>query len=135
MDLSWNAVTGATSYKVYRGTVSGTYTLLASGISALTYSDTTVTNGTTYYYVVKADNGSDSDNSNEVSTQPIANFSIASASLLSSSSIEVSWSTVTGATDYDVLWGTTPGSYNGSALSVTSPYAITALLLTPLIIS
>jgi fibronectin type 3 domain-containing protein len=127
VDLSWNAVTGATSYKVYRGTVSGSYTLLASGISAVTYSDTTVTNGTTYYYVVKANNGSDSDNSNEVSTQPIANFSIASASLLSSSSIEVSWSTVTGATDYDVLWGTTSGSYNGSALSVTSPYAITGL--------
>lgn len=52
--LNWTAVSGASSYKVYRGTISGTYTELATGITSAAYLDTTVTNGSTYYYVVKA---------------------------------------------------------------------------------
>lgn len=41
--LSWAAVTGATSYRLFRSTVSGTYgatSLVATGITALTYTDT-----------------------------------------------------------------------------------------------
>jgi hypothetical protein len=48
-------------------------TLVASGISATSYTDTTVANGTTYYYVVTGANGSgESPNSNQASATPTA---------------------------------------------------------------
>jgi hypothetical protein len=59
--LSWNASTSpVTGYKVYRGTVSGGpySTVTSSPISALTYADTNVVAGTTYYYVVTSVNSS-----------------------------------------------------------------------------
>ncbi len=52
--LSWNASTSSvTGYNVYRSTVSGTeYAKINSSlVAALAYSDSTVQNGTTYYYV------------------------------------------------------------------------------------
>jgi hypothetical protein len=56
--LTWVAspTTGVIGYNVYRGTVSGgPYTLLnATPVSAVTYPDTTVLGGQTYYYVVRA---------------------------------------------------------------------------------
>jgi cellulose 1,4-beta-cellobiosidase len=54
--LSWSASSGATSYNVKRATVSGgPYTTIASP-GATSYTDTQVSNGTTYYYVVSAVN-------------------------------------------------------------------------------
>jgi fibronectin type 3 domain-containing protein len=62
------------SYSVYRSaTAGGTYTSIATGLTASAYTDTTVTNGTTYYYVVRAlDNvtSAESANSNLVSGTP-----------------------------------------------------------------
>jgi len=50
--LTWSAVSGATAYAVIRSTISGgPYTNIASP-SAAGYTDTAVTGGTTYYYVV-----------------------------------------------------------------------------------
>ena len=45
-----------TSYNVYRGTAAGQETLLSSAGNATSYTDTTVTNGVTYYYKVTATN-------------------------------------------------------------------------------
>jgi hypothetical protein len=54
--LSWNAsTTSVTGYNIYRSTVNGgAYAKISSLVSALTYSDSTVQNGTTYYYVTTA---------------------------------------------------------------------------------
>jgi autotransporter-associated beta strand protein len=52
--LSWNAASGAVTYKVKRGTVSGgPYTLIAT-VSTTSYTDTGVTSGSPYYYVVSS---------------------------------------------------------------------------------
>jgi hypothetical protein len=54
VSISWDpsASTNAAFYKVYRGTVSGgPYNLLATNITASTYTDSTVQSGATYYYV------------------------------------------------------------------------------------
>jgi hypothetical protein len=61
--LTWNASTSTVSgYNVYRGTVSGgPYTKINSSLLAiLSYADSTVQSGTTYYYVTTAvDSGGD----------------------------------------------------------------------------
>ena len=68
--LSWNASSGATSYNLYRGTTSGGETLWQSGITGTSFTDTGLTNGTTYYYEVTAVNSSESSKSSEVSATP-----------------------------------------------------------------
>ncbi|WP_150266700.1 glycoside hydrolase family 48 protein [Paenibacillus tepidiphilus] len=71
--LSWNNVSGAASYTVKRATVSGgPYTDVAT-VTQAAYSDSSVVNGTTYYYVVSAANSvGSSPNSPEVSAKPAA---------------------------------------------------------------
>jgi fibronectin type 3 domain-containing protein len=72
--LNWDAVPGADHYTVSRSTVAGgPYTALtpASPITTNSYTDTGVSNGTAYYYVVSVSNGTcDSANSGEASVTP-----------------------------------------------------------------
>jgi fibronectin type 3 domain-containing protein len=65
--LSWNAIQGATSYCIYRGTThGGPYIKIASGIIGTTYADVQVTHNLTLYYVSTAVSGSnESGYSNE----------------------------------------------------------------------
>ena len=74
--LTWNAVAGSTSYRVKRATASGgPYNSIANP-SNTAYTDTAVTNGTTYYYAVSAVNaGGESTNSAQVSATPVAGTS------------------------------------------------------------
>jgi len=70
--LTWNASTSTVAgYNVYRGTVSGgPYAKINSSlVAALNYTDSTVQNGTTYFYVTTAvdSGGNESVFSNEVS--------------------------------------------------------------------
>ena len=68
--LNWSAASGATGYNVYRGTVGGYLSLLTSGV-APGYVDTSVTDGTTYYYQVVAVNAVGSSRiSNDVAVMP-----------------------------------------------------------------
>jgi titin len=71
--LNWTAVSGATSYSVYRGTTAGgeSATALASGVTTASYTDSTAANGTKYYYKVAAVNaGGTSGLSGEASATP-----------------------------------------------------------------
>ena len=74
VDLTWDAVTDTTSYTIKRSTTAGgPYTTIATDIKDTTYTDTDVTNGTAYYYVVTAiADGRETGNSNEASATPTA---------------------------------------------------------------
>ena len=75
ISLSWTASTGAASYSVYRGTTAGgeSTTAIATGIATTTYTNTGLTNGTAYFYKVKATNtAGTSGYSNEASATPAA---------------------------------------------------------------
>jgi len=73
VSLTWSASSGATSYHVKRSTINGgPYTQIAAPTST-SYTDTSLTNGTTYYYVVSAlDSAGESANSAQVSALPVA---------------------------------------------------------------
>lgn len=60
VNLSWNAVAGATSYNLYRTSHSGNEpaTPSVTGITGTSYNDTGLNDGTTYYYQAVAVNGS-----------------------------------------------------------------------------
>jgi predicted phosphodiesterase len=114
VSLSWTASSGATSYNVKRGTVSGgPYTTVAPGVTSTSITDTGLTNGTTYYYVVSAVNAiGESVNSSQVSATPIANPAPGAFNLLtpvnaatnvSRTSTAFDWSDSTGATSYSIV--------------------------------
>jgi hypothetical protein len=73
VSLSWNSVAGATSYSVKRSTTSGgPYSTIVSGHTSASYTNTGLTNGTTYYYVVSATNAQgESPNSTQASATPV----------------------------------------------------------------
>ena len=71
VSLAWSPSAGATSYNVFRSpSHGGPYTFVGGTnvITSTSYNDTSVVNGTTYYYVVTAVNagGQNPTNSNEV---------------------------------------------------------------------
>jgi len=70
--LNWNSYPGASSYDVDRGTSSGNEnTTVAAGITATNYTDSGLTNGDTYFYIVTAYGpGGILTNSAEVSVTP-----------------------------------------------------------------
>ena len=72
VNLSWNASAGAATYNVKRSTTNGgPYNTAVASPTATNYIDTTVTNGTTYYYVVSAVNtAGQSANSAQASATP-----------------------------------------------------------------
>lgn len=73
VSLRWSASSTATSYRVKRATTSGgPYTQIANP-TGLSYVDGSLTNGSTYYYVVSASNSAgESGNAAQVSAMPTA---------------------------------------------------------------
>jgi fibronectin type 3 domain-containing protein len=118
--LVWGTVTGATSYNLKRSTTSGgPYSTISSNLAAQSYTDTNVTNGTTYYYVATAVNAAgESGNSNEVNAKPQAPLPGSPANLVATSGdsqVGLSWDTVTNATYYYVKRST---SLNGTYVTI-----------------
>ena len=103
VSLTWSAVSGATSYKVYRGS-----SLIATQ-SGTTYADTGLSNGTAYSYTVKATNaGGDSVASSSISATPKIPAPSAPTGLQATAgnaSVSLSWSASATATSYKVLRG------------------------------
>lgn len=136
VSLSWTAVTGAQSYNVYRSTTSGTKgTVLNSlAVTATNYTDTTVTNGTVYYYEVTAVNaGGESGVSNQVSAIPQVPPPATPINVTATSGtgqITLSWATSAGASGYNIYYSQSPGVTltNGTKIAnVSSPFVHTSL--------
>ena len=147
VNLSWsapssNGESSVTGYKVYRGTKSGLETYLTSVGTTTSYSDTPVTNGTTYYYEVSAVNGvGESAKSAEASATP-ATVTVPGAPTIlaatgSNARVALSWSAPSNnggsaITGYNVYEGTTAGGesttpVNGTTLIGATSYTVTGL--------
>jgi len=124
--LSWNPSTGATSYNVLRSTTNGgPYTTIATSLTTTNYTDTGLTNGTTYYYVVQAANsGGTSPNSNQASATPTCPVAAAPTGLTATAGnaqVSLGWTASSGASSYNVKRSTTSGGpYTTIAPGVTT---------------
>jgi subtilisin family serine protease len=83
LTLTWAGAAGATGFNIKRSLASGgPYAPIATNVKGRTYADTTVVNGTTYYYVVSGVNGfGEGANSNEAFATPNAPSDLVLASL------------------------------------------------------
>jgi autotransporter-associated beta strand protein len=104
--LSWDASGGATSYTVQSATsAGGPYTIIASGLTTTTDTDTSPTDGTTYYYEVAAVGSSGTSGYTlPVSAIPSANPAPAApgelAAATTTSQVTLSWDATVSATSY-----------------------------------
>ena len=131
VDLAWTAVPGASSYNVYRGgALSGV--LIGSSLVP-SYADLTVAASSTYTYAVTAVNG----NGEGLRSAPASALTFPAqvtglvATPVSSSEIDLSWSSTPGATSYRVfrnasLVGSPAGaSFNDTGLAPSTTYTYT----------
>ncbi len=115
--VSWNAVLGATSYRVYRSTASdGTYYWQVT-TTAISWDDTNVSPNTNYYYKVQASNADATtgfSTYNRGYSQLVEDPSppVVSASTNNSSYIRVTWTSVPNATEYELYRAASGGSYS-----------------------
>jgi fibronectin type 3 domain-containing protein len=133
VDLSWTAPTGipAASYNVYKGPSSGnedtTTTVNPAPITGTTtFKVTNLSPSTTYYFAVTAVDrgGNESSLSDDVPATTPAASAIApptglTATVASSSEIDLSWTAPTGvpAASYNVYQGTSPGNEDTTAVN------------------
>ncbi len=157
VDLSWSAPSdngGATvtEYRVYRSTSSGSgYTFIGSSTTT-SYTDTGVSNGMTYHYVVTAVNDvGESGYSEEVSATPSATTSVPGVptnlqATAGDGTVDLSWSapsdnggltvssykvyrSTTSGSDYSYIGSTTSTNYSDTSVldNIVYYYVITAV--------
>jgi len=108
VSLAWTGSSGAITYSVKRSTSSGTDAQIAAPTST-SYTDTSVTNGTIYYYVVSAVNSvGPSANSTQVSATPAAPVANVTVTINPAQTKTISpW--IYGVNAYSEVTGTPPG--------------------------
>lgn len=109
--VSWNKVSGAKQYIIYRKNSNGGWTKLATTTSA-SYTDKTVKNNKTYTYTVRAYNGSvySGYDTNGVKIKFLSAPTLSSA-VSGKNGITFKWQKVSGASGYYVYRKTGSGSY------------------------
>jgi hypothetical protein len=122
--VTWNAVTGATSYTVWRNlsNTTGSATKIGGGVTGTSYADSTASTATTYYYWVTANNSLQTG----VAAGPVTGESViltAPTGVQASyatipNEVLVAWNTISGATSYNV-WRNTTNS-TGTATKIAS---------------
>jgi beta-galactosidase len=133
--LTWAASVGATNYVIWRGFSSGNESNSVGATIGTTYTDTGLTNGTTYFYVVTAagPGGLVSSNSPEASATPVAPTSLSAPASLNASpdngQIALAWTASTGATNY-VIWRSLSSGNESNSVGATigTTYTDTGLI-------
>lgn len=122
ISISWQSVTGATSYRIYRSSSPyGTYSMIGTAYSA-SYRDNTPVSGYNYYKVSALNNNGESQQSSYAECNFTDDGGGGNAApstptgltaVVDGSSISISWQSVSGANSYKVYRSTSAyGSYS-----------------------
>ena len=130
--ITWKAVKGASSYRIFRKPAGGSWKHIGT-TSSTSYTDkSSLTNGTNYIYTVRALKGTDLSwyDTTGVTELKLNNPSLSSAEN-TSSGIKVAWKAVPGAEGYRVYRRTSSGSWtrlvdSTSATSFTDKSSLTS---------
>ncbi|MFC2095299.1 fibronectin type III domain-containing protein [Candidatus Bipolaricaulota bacterium] len=128
VNVTWDAVSGATEYSVYRATsAGGPYSLL--GTHSLTYwQNSSAVPGTTYYYKVTAHNGCGESNQSGYDSgyriaPPETPTGVAATDGDHMDKVQVTWDAVDGAETYQVHRATSSGgSYTQIGTTTSTSY-------------
>ena len=129
--LTWNAVTGASQYEIYRATSqSGTYTKMFT-TTKTSYTNTSAKAGTTYYYKVKAISKVRSTANSAFSTVVAATCHCAKPvvkiATTSAGNPRLTWNAVTGASQYEIYRATSQsGTYTKMFTTTKTSYTNTS---------
>jgi alpha-galactosidase len=131
--VSWNAVSGASSYNVARALATTPFSLVATGLTTTTYTDTGLTNGVSYSYVVYANNNCAlSRRSDFVVATPVAP-PVAPTGLTATtggSRTVLSWNALSTATSYNLKRSiNNPSAFVMIATNLTMRYYLNTNLL------
>ena len=130
VNISWSAVTGATSYNIYYGTAVGVTTGAGTKVAAVTNPQmvTGLTNSTPYFFVVTAvnANGESSTSSEKSATpaatpQPPASPTGRTVTSTVAGQATVAWTAVVGATSYNVYYLAGSTIPTNAAVLATTP--------------
>jgi hypothetical protein len=128
IQVSWDSVSWAESYKVYRASAStgGTYSVVGTETDSA-YLDTGLSGNTTYYYQVSivstAGEGRRSTYRSATTEVPAVPANVSAVVLSSSSNIKLTWDSVTGASSYKVYRAADAGgTYDSIGTSTTTSY-------------
>jgi hypothetical protein len=129
VSLSWNAVSGATSYNVASSTVDGGPYLMLANVTGTNFVNTGLANGTTYYYAVSAVNASGAGaNSSQVSATPQLPPPTGLIAIAGNGQVSLSWTASSGAISYLVQNATENGGpYSTVANVAATNYVNTGL--------
>lgn len=120
VSVGWNTVAGAASYHVFRNTTDNSATATEIGTSATTaYEDATAEPAVSYFYWVKADDGSGGTSGHSPADTGYRHLAAPIGLTGSTDNLDavvLNWSAVTGASGYEVLQGTTNDSTSATAI-------------------
>lgn len=128
INLNWTSSANATSYDIYRNG-----SLYASDIAGTSFLNTYVTTGTTYTYSIKAKNASGATNNSNGTLTRTAScvpgaFTLTASATCSgtTSAINLTWTTSSGATSYDIYRNGNLYASNVTGNSFLNTYLINA---------
>jgi fibronectin type 3 domain-containing protein len=137
--VSWATVSGATSYNIYWAKTSGVTTTTGTKITGATtpYSQTGLSAGTSYYYIVTAVNSSGESPASAQATAttnvPVPVIPATPTGVTATggaNQVSLSWTAVSGAASYNIYWATTSGvtkTTGTKIVNAASPYVQTGL--------
>jgi fibronectin type 3 domain-containing protein/NAD-dependent dihydropyrimidine dehydrogenase PreA subunit len=132
LKVIWSAVSNASLYIIERSlTSSGSFYAVCT-TSALSYTDTKCSAGTTYYYKGKAGNSAGYSSYSEIASAKTDAALVAPGTLtkgtVTDSSIAISWQAVTGALSYKIYFSTSQsGIFNVHGTATGTQYTLNGL--------
>ncbi len=121
--VSWNAITGAKNYRVYRKAATDkSWTMIADNVADKFYYDKDAQSGVKYYYTTRAKNGSFFSSYTSSSLFTVLSTPILTDAINTDAGVKVIWEKVAGAENYSVFRRTPSGAWENIGTTTTSEF-------------